>query len=316
LFSLSSNANDVTEHSSAIPGWEQSYYQTAPGKIDCSLDFVQSANVQMFYERLSRDVAQYGVVPPHVMSFALAISPGALGGGTLQGTTFDAGNVYVVGAGREFITHTPADMETLVLAVNLERLQSAAEWAYPAVDFGSRSTYAPLKTALGSGPSALLHFFRNAYRAGLDGHGVSERLLEDSLIDLLLQLATQNGQFERVSLTESVRCELVKRCREAALSRNENPASILELCQSLRVSRRTLQEAFISVTGTTPLHYLRAIRLGTVRQRLLSDEHSGKTIGDIAASLGFFHLGRFTNDYKQLFSELPSKTRLRRYQRA
>ncbi|WP_207000177.1 helix-turn-helix domain-containing protein [Trinickia mobilis] len=308
-----SNANDVTAHLSGISGWEQSYYQMTPGKIDCALDFVESSNVQMFHERFSEDVAQYGAVPLGVVSFALPVRSSRAG--TLLGKPFDAGNVYVVRAGQEFITHTTRQMETLVFAISVERLKSAAEWAYPTVNVTDRSTFAPLKTTLGPELSVLVSLFRDANDAGPKQRDTREPLLEDSLIDLLLQLVAQNGPLERVSLTEAVRCELVKRCREIVLARNDNPVSILELCQALRVSRRALQEAFLSITGTTPLYYLRAIRLGTVRQLLQSDEHSGKTIGDIAASLGFFHLGRLTGDYKQLFSELPSETRQRRFQK-
>jgi hypothetical protein len=32
------------------------------------------------------------------------------------------------------------------------------------------------------------------------------------------------------------------------------------------------------------------------------------SIGDAAARWGFFHLGNFANDYRRLFSELPSQT--------
>ncbi|MFP3558784.1 helix-turn-helix domain-containing protein [Paraburkholderia sp. SIMBA_049] len=265
----------------------------------------------MFHEKFSLHVAQYGSVPRGLVSFALPIKGGVRDNGTLYGGPFRTGYLYVVKGGQEFVTHTPEEMETVVFAVNADRLRSAANWAYPTVDLDSRRSNSPVNVHLDSDFAVLLSLFEEANLDSQAGFERREKLLEDNLIDVLLRCVSNNGSLERVTLTEAVRCDLVKRCRDIVLAQDESPATILELCQALRVSRRTLQEAFVTVTGISPLHYLRSIRLGTVRQRLQSPQNANKTIGDIAASLGFFHLGRFTSDYKQLFHELPSETKLR-----
>jgi AraC family ethanolamine operon transcriptional activator len=48
-----------------------------------------------------------------------------------------------------------------------------------------------------------------------------------------------------------------------------------------------------------------------VRHALLGPDLVNRPIGEIAASLGIWHHGHFTADYKRLFGETPSETRMR-----
>jgi transcriptional regulator GlxA family with amidase domain len=87
-----------------------------------------------------------------------------------------------------------------------------------------------------------------------------------------------------------------------------NVPSVIELCQRLQVSRRTVQNSFRSVAETTPLNYLRSVRLNGVRRALMSTPASHLSIGDAAAQWGFYHLSHFAEEYQALFAELPSQT--------
>jgi AraC family ethanolamine operon transcriptional activator len=64
---------------------------------------------------------------------------------------------------------------------------------------------------------------------------------------------------------------------------------------------------FGSVVGQAPSTYLRAVRLNACRRALQCAPRTG-TVQDVAAQWGFFHMGRFSQDYKALFGELPSHT--------
>ena len=72
-------------------------------------------------------------------------------------------------------------------------------------------------------------------------------------------------------------------------------------------SRRKLNYCFQDVLGTTPVKYLRSLRLNGAR-RALRQAAPGVTIQDIASHWGFWHLSQFAQDYKKLFGELPSAT--------
>ena len=90
----------------------------------------------------------------------------------------------------------------------------------------------------------------------------------------------------------------------------DDPPSIAELCRHVGVSRRTLQGCFQDALGLTPLQYLRMLRLNAVRRELraLAAARQPVSIGDVAARWGFWHWSRFTENYRQLFGELPSHT--------
>ena len=59
-------------------------------------------------------------------------------------------------------------------------------------------------------------------------------------------------------------------------------------------------------TGCTPLEYLRGVRLERAR-RMLAEPHAETTVA-AAAAAGFKHLGRFADDYRSRYGELPSRT--------
>jgi tetratricopeptide (TPR) repeat protein len=58
---------------------------------------------------------------------------------------------------------------------------------------------------------------------------------------------------------------------------------------------------------TTPLGWVRRLRLSLARQRLLDADHEA-TVTDIALASGFSQLGRFAVQYREHFGELPSQT--------
>jgi len=80
------------------------------------------------------------------------------------------------------------------------------------------------------------------------------------------------------------------------------------LCRISRTSERTLQYAFKERYGISPSVYIKRWKLNSARRCLLQSHPAEVTVHAIATSLGFFHQGQFTADYKNLFAELPSAT--------
>jgi len=70
---------------------------------------------------------------------------------------------------------------------------------------------------------------------------------------------------------------------------------------------RGLQRGFMDAYGTSPMNYLRSVRLKRIRALLLAG-HVGDTINIIASKWGFAHMGRFAQAYYNEFGELPSET--------
>ncbi|MEV0245599.1 AraC family transcriptional regulator [Nocardia sp. NPDC050712] len=86
------------------------------------------------------------------------------------------------------------------------------------------------------------------------------------------------------------------------------PLTVAELAAHAGTSVRALQHAFHNHYDTTPLEYLRLLRLDRARQDLLAAEPSdGLTVAITAARWGFGHQGRFAQLYSKKFGHSPKQ---------
>lgn len=73
------------------------------------------------------------------------------------------------------------------------------------------------------------------------------------------------------------------------------------------VRPRTLEAHFRMFLGTTPLGWVRQMRLALARRELLHADPD-TSVTDVALSAGFTQLGRFSVQYRRVFGESPSST--------
>jgi len=105
--------------------------------------------------------------------------------------------------------------------------------------------------------------------------------------------------------TQAARKRLVQQACALMLAHADEPLSMLQVCRHVGASRRKLNDCFRDVLGTSPLKYLRALRLNGVRRELRGGAAS---VQQAAARWGFWHLGELAADYRRQFGELPSQT--------
>ncbi|WP_169792078.1 AraC family transcriptional regulator [Jiangella muralis] len=87
------------------------------------------------------------------------------------------------------------------------------------------------------------------------------------------------------------------------------PITLTDIAAAAGVGARALQYAFARHLGTTPLAYLRRVRLEHAHRDLqAADPTSGATVAAVAASWGFAKPGRFAMDYRQQYGQAPSRT--------
>lgn len=103
----------------------------------------------------------------------------------------------------------------------------------------------------------------------------------------------------------------VKRAEEYMREYISSPITVNDLIAVTGVSARTLHNGFRHFRQSTPMNYLRKIRLENARKDLMAPAECTR-VTDIAAKWGFTQMGRFASIYKQTYGELPSKT-LHRY---
>ncbi|MDF3831733.1 helix-turn-helix transcriptional regulator [Cupriavidus basilensis] len=80
-----------------------------------------------------------------------------------------------------------------------------------------------------------------------------------------------------------------------------------DIAKAAGVSVRALQVGFATFKSTTPMAYLKRVRLEGVRNELLHSDDA--SVAEVAMRWGFKQLGMFAKVYRDAFGELPSQTR-------
>jgi AraC family ethanolamine operon transcriptional activator len=88
----------------------------------------------------------------------------------------------------------------------------------------------------------------------------------------------------------------------------ELQVSVPELRGAADISERSLQYAFREAFDMTPQAFIKRRRLHFARQQLQTADSVEANVSRIATGLGFYELGRFASDYRQVFGQLPSET--------
>ena len=73
-------------------------------------------------------------------------------------------------------------------------------------------------------------------------------------------------------------------------------------------SARSIYAGFRRFRDTTPMAYLKQLRLLRAHDELLAADPTRQTVTEIAMKWRFFHLGYFAAGYRRRFGEPPSTT--------
>jgi transcriptional regulator GlxA family with amidase domain len=81
-----------------------------------------------------------------------------------------------------------------------------------------------------------------------------------------------------------------------------------DIAAAINVTPRSVQYTFRRHLGTTPLEYLRRVRLDRAHRDLEAADPSIATVMEIAGRWQFGHPGRFSIAYREAFGRPPSRT--------
>ena len=87
---------------------------------------------------------------------------------------------------------------------------------------------------------------------------------------------------------------------------------VADVARAAQVSIRALQLAFRRHLDTTPMAYLRRVRLDRVYADLAAADPRETTVTAVTARWGFPAVGRFSADYHNTYGEYPRDTLRRR----
>lgn len=303
-----SHFRDIHVHAATVQEWSQDYSQLTAGLAESSLMQLTTARCHVFREQINQRVVQHGVAPRGKMCFAVPISvPGST---RMQGREVDGSSLFFLHGGEEFMFHMPMGMELLSVTFEREWFEQALAHTASAKEI-SRLLRQPVirvcAQRFAQARGRLLAMLSLAVTDQAPDSGCEPRL-EQALLDELMQLLTDPACDKQQRSPSSTRSFIVEKCHRLTTAEMLNVPSVIQLCERLQVSRRTVQNSFRAVAETTPLNYLRSVRLNGVRRALMSTAASHLSIGDAAAQWGFYHLSHFAEEYHALFAELPSQT--------
>ena len=292
----------------SIPGWDIRCLQITCGELEGHSVDLHLPSIQLLFEEyLNVTTNQFGCGPAGTISFGVALS--MQGDGLLNGIQWRDGLSAF---------DTRRELDSIVIPTKLisvvvdRRLLSEYLW---------HTEHADIEHWLSDGPAVanneslatdlskrlrLLLESSDAFPDAMTAPAVGYRM-QQSVMELLSPNIVDHLYAARSTRSEAAHVNVVRRAREHLRDHQDDPPSIGQLCMALGVSRRWLQLSFNEVLQISPLAYLRAMRLGGAR-RMLASGIAGMQVKDAVEAFGFWHLSRFSHDYRSLYGELPSET--------
>jgi AraC family ethanolamine operon transcriptional activator len=298
-------SHDASEHAGGLDEWEDNRYHQLEKNArfhGAITSHSIAGKVQITRERLGGQcIEQICHVPLDSIVIVNVTSTKDL---LVNGRYVNAGTVHI-SSGRSFHAISKAPIEAMMVTISkshyLERFSGPGQPGISSQPFErfiqpSRETCADFAAHLGSHLDAV----KNAAGA-FSAHTL------DKVMGSVQELMDFDGDSSHLVLPPSTRTYIVeKSCEFFARHIHEEEVGVIDLCNHLRISRRTLQYSFEHVLGMTPLHYLRSVRLNTARTLLIRSPL--EPVHGAALDAGFSHLGRFSKYYQEFFGELPSQT--------
>jgi AraC family ethanolamine operon transcriptional activator len=290
------------ELEAAARGWEIRFAQLGAGRCRGRHVAVRAARARFAFESWSLDMLKTGRGPHGSVTFLV---PVAGRDARVQGRRVEPGEVTVVLDGDEFHYRSGGAAELVTVCMDRGTLDLHVRallrrhWS----ELHLQDRWRGLRADASALRAACLDLARRA----ADPRALADPTLATSLEARLVKLLL--GRFD-----EPRACEAQDRGRrlalraEAWLRQNlSEPPTIAALCQAVSASERTLHEAFRAHLDTTPMAYLKALRLNAAYHGLL-EGGARRRVTDVALDWGFLHFGWFSQDYRRHFGETPSQT--------
>ena len=293
---------------SVFLGWQGRIEQISSGSFDGTLQVVAGDSVRAVSARGNQRLRVQG----RDRAGMLAIYPICEQMAQFQWNraSLEPGQVFVIGPDDETDVASDRRFSGQVMFLSPDKLESVARLLrgtdgpsparFSGVSTPSPAMFADLRGRLG-------RLFQMAGAAEAAIETPESRQLEQHC--LLALAATILPDLKSPKLSATGRTRLLSRAMELLHNHLDGRLGIIDLCEALDVSDRTLRMAFQEQYGIGPMTYFRFLRLNAVRARLR--DRPEVAIADAAHEFGFHHLGNFAAQYRRLFGSLPSDIRRR-----
>jgi AraC family ethanolamine operon transcriptional activator len=299
---------EMHTNAQAFPDWDLDYTQLSSGEYRCIWQALNLPGLKIYVETGNALVHQCGSGKPGTFIFGFPIE--MADNGIFNGSNWYRG-IHGFRGEHEWDIVVPP-MTLLMVEIDRQLLIDHAWNAeHIGIDRWLERDWLHLEDPAVC--ERVIADFDNIFRACFENpdsmkQAQSLRFIEYAVISALVPLIEAYLQPPKPSLKTFSRVQLVRKAREFILEHIDEPIQVIDVCRALGVSRRTLQSSYNEALGVNPVAYLRLLRLNGVRRDLRESPCAQTQVTEIAAKWGFWHLSRFSADYRQMFNERPSET--------
>jgi AraC-like DNA-binding protein len=141
-------------------------------------------------------------------------------------------------------------------------------------------------------------------------HQEVARGIDHAFLHAMIRCLT-DGTPEKATVGSRRHAAVMAKLEEFLASHQGRPIYLAELCAATGASERTLRACCHEYLGMGVIHYLWLRRIHMAHRALVLGSPATATVTGIATDCGFWELGRFSVEYRELFGGLPSATLLR-----
>lgn len=306
---------DIDRQAECLTDYEQKYQQLSCGKfVGRFRTAILDSKLGLYFEEINQIIHQAGAVPPD--HYSLVILMNEKGCCKINGQPFYDHNLWLAGPGSSYNAITVPGTQFAVIDVEKNFFEGILAGCYP--EYKNNSMKRKFGIFVNSPKNA--QWLRRVIGQILFILETSSHSTPISLRTKRLRMSIAEMMTEKLynalhplpeskAISLSDRYKITKCACDYINDRRAIDISISDLCRRTAVSRRTIEYSFQDCIGQSPVAYLRSIKLNEIRRALLSPENAHKSIGDIVAQWGIWHLSRFAQYYRNQFNELPSETR-------
>lgn len=302
---------DPSVQAAMQPWIEMECYQLSRGEQLSKMECLDFGHQQIVRESQQAAIQKQGVMPANLCTISYCSIDPAFRFSELKLKSDDA--VFFMPENTEFDIYVPSGVQTSYISFNQDAFLNGAQTLNPEMWEKAPNQLITINNAQQMVLNDMInHWLKISELNAKKDLFFDQDLIDKMLLQDVLQFTVTNGSKD-FQPTRSERNGAFHLCREVRAFIEECFAldmvpTIVEICNVIGVSERTLQYAFRSYVDMPPLAYLRLCRLHRVRTILKASDPHLTTVTAVAMQFGFLHLGRFALEYRQLFNEPPSIT--------
>jgi AraC family transcriptional regulator, ethanolamine operon transcriptional activator len=306
---VSLRTTDFDQIAGGFPGWKQRNIQIGGGSFQGRVVLAQFGRFQLFEAEGNRAILSRGDSPPNSYAFSPVQERNA--GSLWRGRTLRPGMINIRRPGEPMDHRTSENYRTTGLIVDADFVHRVAGSLH-GVD-GESVLQEPVVTMEARRCISLDRSLQLALArlASSDHAKASLPQIQELLIEWLSRLLGNlipDRWRDSPSLGSQRKAQVVREAENYMLAYLNQPMTLLEICEAIGVSERTLTYAFNDRTGVSPKAYLKALKLNRLREDLKVADPLTDSVHHLARHWGLDHSGALASDYKILFGELPSQT--------